>query len=163
MKRTEADIQAEALFPVSDPGAVTTTESDPFHKACCAVRRWWPCPGEPRLEVLKVYHARNQRLFRLDDEGFAVCEIARQLGVTEGNVRHHLRRGRAWLQMFGEGIVWLSLRVRNARSILREHRGWIPSIQWFKGRQEWRKRFFRQVLLVGQDLELDFPSCRKVN
>ena len=123
-------------------------KEDPFHQSCCSLVRWWP--GDDRIAQQWTYLARQRHLWRLHDEGDGNREIARELGITEGDVRHHLRRGRAWLQTFAEGIWWLTWRVRNARNTVAEEPDTTPGAQWFKDDQTWRNRFFR-VECLGQD------------
>ena len=88
--------------------------TDSFRQMCVSLRRWWRCDGVPRLDVLKTYLARNRQIWRLHDEGDSNRQIARDLDMTEGDVRHHLRRGRSCLSELAEGIYWLADRVRNA-------------------------------------------------
>ena len=123
-------------------------KTDPFHQSCCSLVRWWP--GADRIDMLTTYLARQRQLWRLHDEGDGNRTIARELGITEGDVRHHLRRGRAWLQTVAEGIWWLTWRMRNARNTVREEPDSTPGAQWFKDGSTWRNRFFR-VECLGQD------------
>ena len=112
--------------------------------------RWWP--GPDRLAILQTVAARQRRLWALHDQGMSNYAIGRELGMTEGNVRYYLRRGLAWLAEFIEGVAWLTLRMRNARYILRQHGSHILAIQWFKGKRVWRKRFYRLVNGAGVGL-----------
>ena len=91
--------------------------TDSFRQMCVSLRRWWRCDGVPRLDVLKTYLARNRQIWRLHDEGDSNRQIARDLDVTEGDVRHHLRRGRSCLSELAEGIWWLGHALRNAKDL----------------------------------------------
>lgn len=108
--------------------------TDSFRQMCVSLRRWWRCDGVPRLDVLKTYLARNRQIWRLHDEGDSNRQIARDLDMTEGDVRHHLRRGRSCLSELAEGIYWLADRVRNARNTLTQESSWAD---WFKAGTTW--------------------------
>ena len=108
-------------------------KDDPFHQMCCALRNWWKCPGVPRLDVLKTYLARNRQLWRLHDEGDAKRKIAREMGITEGDVRYHLKRGRGWLSTVAAGVYRLS-RVRSARNTVTQE---SAGAAWFKAGGTW--------------------------
>ena len=104
----------------SDEGPHYATE-DWFHGLCLAVRRWWP--GEPRFLMLVAYLTFLKDIFRLKRKGMTNVAIAKALAnynlrgtLTEGDIRHHIKRGPEAVSRLARRLDELRRGIRNAIS-----------------------------------------------